>query len=107
MPVWTLVVGERPTYAFAAENYTKAERHLEENGVKDDLSYYEDGKGNSLWDGEASLLLRPATPVECRTWRQAQEKRHPDSVTNPEDNQHRATYLVDLHDPAEDEILLV
>jgi hypothetical protein len=104
MAVWTLVVGVRPTYAFAARDARAAQRHLEDEGLKDDLSYYEDADGDPLWDGEDSLSLRPATPDEYRTWRNTQE-RGCDDIAGPEEARRRASYLVSVHDPADDDVL--
>lgn len=104
MAVWTLVVGGQPTYAFAAGNELAAQRHLEDEGLKDDLSYYEDDDGNPLWDGVVSWSLRPATPDEYLTWRKTQERGCED-VAGPEEARRRASYLVSVHDPADDDVL--
>jgi len=105
MPVWTLVIGSQPVYAFAADDQTTAERHLEDGGLKDDLAYYEDDEGSPLWDGEGSLSLRLATPNEHRTWRQAQEHPSLEGMLNRQDPEDCATYLVSIHDPADDDVV--
>jgi hypothetical protein len=104
MAVWTLVVGVRPTYAFAAHDAAAARRRLEDEGLKDDLSYYEDADGDPLWDGEDALSVRPATPDERRAWRKAQERRREDFAA-PRETRRRASYLVSVHDPADDDVL--
>ena len=107
MPVWTLVIGDRPIYAFAANDQITAELRLKDERLKNDLSYYEDHTGKPLWDGETPFVLRLATPAEYRTWEQVQERRSGDDVTRQQDTRHFASFLVRIHDPADDEVLLM
>jgi hypothetical protein len=68
--LYTLQVGAVPTLTFAARSHTEASSLRRETWLADDLKSAR-SQGKPLWDGDASLSVRAATPSESEHYQQA------------------------------------
>ena len=62
--VFTLTIGGRVVALFKASNRLEVNQLCREPWFREDLRNRKDNRGKPLWDGEAPLQSRPASPDE-------------------------------------------
>jgi hypothetical protein len=96
--IFTLEIGGRAVMAFTAEDRMWAEKLIEEETFRSDLTVYEH-EGRPLWDGRTDLFLREAFGDEVERFQAARSRAIRSGEM--EDGEDFVTFLVAVTDPTD------
>jgi hypothetical protein len=98
MDYFTVEIAGKPIACFRSETQEDADHLFRAADFREDLTALE-SEGKPLWDGEAALSLRKATPEERREVDEAYDF---DEDAEKDADAEFIVFLVDITDPEED-----
>jgi hypothetical protein len=94
MPLFVIEIGREPVLVFPEDDLALAQTELEDGNIKESLQEFH-RNGAPLWDGEAPLAVRPATPGEEVIWQEALNEALEDDELDEDEQDEFAVFLVD------------
>jgi hypothetical protein len=104
MTIYVAEISGRAIAAMNAENVVTAEDWLAGPIFHSELLRLKDEEGDSLWDGEAEIHVRPALPREEAIWEEARDEAVADGDFD-EDEDQVLVFLIPVIDEDTDHVI--